>query len=179
MRARLWLGWTAALALCLSSCGSSITLGPQPPGTPNSRIEHLVVIVQENHTFDNYFGAYCTAPAGSDPACNHGPACCEAAPAKDPNGFAPIVLDDASNGARDPNHEQSCELSQINGGAMDGFTVGQAGCANPQNFAVAGDAAKPYWDLAKTGALADRYFQPVAGQSSTWPAECSLITPVM
>jgi len=52
---------------------------PPPPAAPV--IPHLVVIVQENHTFDNYFGSWCTAPAGSNPTCNDGPGCCEAAPA--------------------------------------------------------------------------------------------------
>ena len=42
------------------------------------KIDHLVVIVQENHTFDSYFGRYCTAPTGSAPTCTTGPACCEA-----------------------------------------------------------------------------------------------------
>ena len=40
-----------------------------------SKIEHVVLIVQENHTFDNYFGKYCTAPSGSPPACTNGRAC--------------------------------------------------------------------------------------------------------
>ncbi|HEY2517720.1 MAG TPA: alkaline phosphatase family protein, partial [Polyangiaceae bacterium] len=52
-------------------------------------IQHVVIIVQENHTFDTHFGAYCTAPAGSNPTCNDGPACCEAMPATDPSGNKP------------------------------------------------------------------------------------------
>ena len=47
---------------------------------PQSNMKHVVVIVQENHTFDNHFGRYCTAAPGSNPTCNDGPACCEAAP---------------------------------------------------------------------------------------------------
>jgi phospholipase C len=26
--------------------------------TPNTPIEHLIVVMQQNHTFDNYFGTY-------------------------------------------------------------------------------------------------------------------------
>ncbi len=33
-----------------------------------SRIEHAVLIVQENHAFDAYFGRYCQAPSGPNPA---------------------------------------------------------------------------------------------------------------
>jgi phospholipase C len=136
-----------------------------PP--PHSRIQHVVVIVQENHTFDAYFGHYCTAPAGSSPTCNDGPACCEAAPAHDPAGNAPVTLDDSENGARDPAHYQSCELAEIDGGAMDRFTTG-ASCSNPHNFAVAPPSAvATYLGWAANYAIADRYFQPIAGASSS------------
>jgi len=128
-----------------------------------------VLLVQENHTFDSYFGTYCTAAPGSSPACTTGPGCCEAVPATDPTGASPIVLDDASNAARDPNHTEACELDQINGGKMDRFVKGSAvsGCSNAKNFAVADAATVGYYrSLAANHALADRYFQPIAGQSS-------------
>src|SRR5678815_2314058 len=91
------------------------------PVKPASNIEHLVVVIQENHTFDAYFGRWCTAPAGSNPRCNAGPACCEAGPDTEPGGATPVVLDDASNGGFDPNHEQACALDEIDDGAMDRF----------------------------------------------------------
>ena len=136
----------------------------EPP--PISLVQHLVVVIQENHTFDNHFGAYCTAPAGSNPSCTSGPACCEAVPKTEPSGASPIVLDDAAHGAYDPVHLQDCELKEMNGGKMDKFVTGTA-CSDPQNFAVAAPAlVQPYWALAGQGALADRYFQPIVGQSS-------------
>jgi phospholipase C len=139
--------------------------GPAPLGP--SKIEHVVVIVQENHTFDTYFGRYCTAPAGSNPSCNTGPACCEGAPDKDPNGISPTVLDDKQNGKLDPNHSQACELSEMNSGAMDRYTQGAA-CSNPANFAIAPDVVvQTYLDYAKSYAIADRYFQPIVGQTSS------------
>jgi len=74
-----------------------------------SNVKHVLVIVQENHSFDNYFGRYCTAPTGSNPTCTIGPACCEAAPTTDPGtGAAPLVQDDAANAAWDPDHSQAC-----------------------------------------------------------------------
>ena len=133
-----------------------------------SCIEHLIVIVQENHTFDDHFGAYCTATPGSNPTCNAGPACCEAMPATDPDGTKPTVVTDAELAAFDPNHAQACELTEIDDGKMDGFsTSAVANCGNPQNVAVADPTIiKPLWDLAAQGALGDRYFQPLAGESS-------------
>ena len=144
----------------------------------SSNIRHVVLIVQENHTFDSYFGDYCQAPAGSSPTCTHGPACCEAAPAEDPSGSAPIALDDESNFATDRDHDQDCELQEIDDGAMDLFVTGATGastclgvgtnCSSPDNFAVA-DASTvgAYWDLATNNALADRYFQPIAGGTAS------------
>lgn len=145
-----------------SDAASSSSGGPAP-----QKIEHVLVIVQENHTFDAYFGNYCKAAAGSDPTCNDGPACCEGAPATDPKGHAPTVLDDPENAGYDPNHQQACEVDEIHGGAMDQFTEG-ASCSDARNFAVAqASLVQPYWDLAASGALADRYFQPIAGASSS------------
>ncbi len=139
-----------------------------PPCDGGACIPHLVVIVQENQTFDNHFGAYCTAATGSNPTCNTGPACCEAMPATDPAGTVPTVITDAEHAAYDPNHTQVCELSEIDDGKMDMFATAAAGCGDPQNVAVADPTVvKPLWDLAAQGALADRYFQPIAGESSS------------
>lgn len=173
----------ASLALAVAAvagCSSATPAAPADAGAPSPpeagapdaapagpRIEHVVVIIQENHTFDNYFGRYCTAPAGSNPTCNEGPGCCEAAPATEPSGASPVVLDDTSHASFDPDHSADCELAEINGGKMDKFVTGTA-CARPQNFAVAEPATvKAYHDYAKSYALADRYFQPVVGQSSS------------
>src|SRR5262249_16467614 len=90
------------------------------PSVPRSKIEHLVVIIQETHPFDAYFGRYCTAAPGSNPTCTDGPACCEAGPKTDPSGAAPGVLDDATNAAYPPGHDPACETAEIHGGKMDG-----------------------------------------------------------
>ena len=157
-----------------------------------SHVEHVVLIVQENHTFDSYFGKYCGAPAGTDPTCTSGPACCEGPPRADggyvdPSGFPALSLDDdpqnpASNRAADRDHNQACELQQLNGGAMNHFVAGATGaatcfgvgpnCADPKNWALADgstatSAVNYYWSLASTNALADRYFQPIAGGSAS------------
>ena len=159
-----------AVALAAVACGGGHD--GRKPGScdgpcPVSKIDHLVVIIQENHTFDNYFATYCTAPTGSSPTCTTGPACCEAGPATDPTGAAPTVLDDAANANYDPDHTQACELMEMDGSAMDKYVTGAGMCSNAGNFAYAGDVVKPYRDLATAGGLADRYFQPVVGQSSS------------
>jgi phospholipase C len=135
-------------------------------GTPCTPIKHVVVIVQENHTFDSYFANWCKAAPGSAPKCTSGPTCCETGPAKDPGGnTTPEVLDDTTNAAFDPNHHQACELSEIDGGKMDVFVTNKT-CGDKRNFAYADSTVQAYWTLAAQGALADHYFQPNAGESS-------------
>jgi phospholipase C len=155
------------IALMIAACGAPPRKAGDCDGPcPQSKIDHLVVIVQENHTFDSYFARYCTAPSGSAPTCTAGRACCEAGPATAPGGATPVVLDDARNGDRDPNHARACETDEMDGGAMDRFAAGTA-CSDPGNVAYADQAtAGPYWTLADAGALADRYFQPIVGEST-------------
>src|SRR5689334_13318077 len=138
------------LLFVLAACSSSSPSSSEPPAA--SKIKHLVVMVQENHSFDAYFGAYCTAPAGTRPACTDGTACCEAAPSKEPGaGATAVALTDDENGTWDPNHTQACEVAEMNGGKMDQYVRG-ADCSSPKNFAVA-PALQAYWDLAKENAL--------------------------
>lgn len=163
MRVSLVL-FAALLAAC-NGDGESKARAPKTyPSTSN--IKHVVVIVQENKSFDAYFGSWCTAPAGSNPACTDGKSCCEAAPATEPAGFSPVHLDNEMNGDYDPDHSKSCMVGEMNGGAMDRYVAGVS-CSDERNFALADKAVAPYRALAETYALADRYFQPVAGGSSS------------
>lgn len=146
-----------------------------------SNIEHVVVVSQENHTFDSYFGRYCTAAAGSNPTCTSGPDCCEAAPTT-ADGVTAVSLTDALNEGKDHDHGYDCEVCQLNGGAMNQFTQGScpnssqlqvlAGlvtpCSSTATFATAlPPVVDTYWKYAHSGALADRYFQPIAGGTAS------------
>jgi phospholipase C len=141
-----------------------------PPSSPV--VQHLVVIVQENKSFDTYFASYCTAAPGSNPSCTDGPSCCETGPRTYPGtGEAFTVLDDAEDMNYDPDHHQSCELAEMDGGKMDKYTTAP-GCGSVENFAYAmptpDGGASPvlqYQTYATQGAIADRFFQPVAGES--------------
>lgn len=128
-------------------------------------MKNLIVIIQENHSFDSYFGNYCQAATGSDPQCSEGPSCCEAGP-KQVDGVSPLTLDDAQNLAFDPPHDEACEIQEINQGKMDRFLSG-ASCSDRRTFAYAdAHTLSYYWSLANQGALADHYFQPTVGASS-------------
>ena len=141
-----------------------------------SAIRHVVLIVEENHTFDSYFGKYCTAPAGSYPSCTNGPGCCEAAPTTEPSGAYPVVLDDTGNAKDDRDHAQDCERAQIDNGKMDHYVTGSGvddgvtspPCSTPRNWALADSpSVGTYWSYATNGALADHYFQPIVGSTSS------------
>lgn len=145
----------------------AIQCNPHP--IAKSNIQHVILIVQENHTFDSIFAKYCKAPAGSNPTCNIGPECCEAGPTHDPGlGIPPFELTDARNARYSPIHTYACEVSEMNGGKMDHFLI-FAACGNwLENFSYAeASTVLPYWNLASNSALADRYFQPIAGASSS------------
>jgi phospholipase C len=164
----------ASVVLGAVACGSGSSQGtsslPQEDDAcagpcPMSKIKHVVVVLQENHTFDDHFGRWCTAAPGSSPTCTKGPSCCEAMPATDPRGTRPTVLTDPVHAAYDPPHDSACEAAEMNGGNMDAYATAP-GCGDPRNVAVADPSIiKPLWDIAAAGALADRYFQPVVGQS--------------
>lgn len=157
---------TLAALLGLAGCGPSRAAGSCDGPCPSSKIDHVVIIVQENHTFDNYFGRWCTAPTGSNPTCTSGPSCCEAGPTADPAGASPTVLDDAANAAYSPDHDQACELDEMDGGKMDKYVTSSV-CGDARNFAYAdGPLIQPYRDLAMQGALADHWFQPLVGASA-------------
>ncbi len=138
---------------------------------PVTPIQHVVVIVQENHSFDSYFATYChdhVDPHTKQPVCDGGPTTYPG------TTTPPITLDDAANAAHDPNHFQSCQLAEIDGGKMDGYLTAppsEGTCGTAGNYAyVTDDPSSPaayYHQLAGKGALADHYFQSVAGASSS------------
>ncbi len=147
------------------SISERIKLLKNLPQFTQSKIKHLVIICTENHSFDSYMGEYCKSEVFSNPKCNYGPECCEKPPIK-LNGIDPFVLNDTQNLKFDPNHNQYCELCEINNGKMDGYVKG-CSCSDPQNFAVADkQTVKILHDYARNYSLADNFFQPNAGGSS-------------
>jgi len=160
----------AALALVMGAVSTSSAAASSAP-RPKSPIQHVVVIVQENHTFDSYFANYCAQrldPKTKQPVCDGGPSTYPG------TTTAPVVLDDTTNANFDPNHEQACEVAEIDGAKMDAFLTAPrmpSICGDPRNFAYAASGPSSpvayYQQLATKGALADRYFQSVAGQSTS------------
>jgi len=132
-----------------------------------SRIRRLVLVFQQGRSFDSYFGRYCQAQPGSAAICEEGPSCCEGMPSEIAGAARCRPLSPADD-TYVPNGSGSCLREKINGGAMDRFaTSSLAGCGDPRDFACAesasaGNPIGAYHELAKRGALADRYFASIA-----------------
>jgi phospholipase C len=94
----------------------------------NTPIQHVVVIFQENVSFDHYFGTYPSAanPSG-EPAFQAKPdtptvnGLTPALLTGNPNGFNPFRLDRAQALTCDQNHDDKPEQEAFDGGLMDKF----------------------------------------------------------
>lgn len=113
-------------------------------GGPTGPIKHVVVIVQENHSFDNYFGTF----PGANGIQN------------DPPGVTPFHL---VNSTADLCHLTGCAHEDYNGGRMDGFLRGEG---ENQTFGYYNQSDIPYyWSLAENYTLFDDYFTSDMGPS--------------
>jgi phospholipase C len=156
------------------------------------KIKHVIVIQQENRSFDSYFGTF----PGADgiPMRNGAPTVCVTNPATGAC-VAPFVDHADVNGGGPHSHVNA--TADIDGGKMDGF-IGQAqsgrrGCLDPTNpactnsvapdvmgYHTAGDIPN-YWAYAQDFVLQDHMFEPNASWSlpehlflvSEWSAYCT------
>jgi phospholipase C len=129
---------------------------PMSPVRANTPIQHVVVIMKENHAFDNYFGTFLGAN-GIPPNVTL------------PNGAGGTVSPHWINGTWtwDLPHSRSSMLAAYNNGSNDMFAV----VANSWVLGL-GDSAvgyydrrqlPGYWELASKFTLADHYFHSVFG----------------
>ncbi len=167
--------------------------GSKPTRLAGSKIEHIIIIMQENRSFDEYFGTY--PGANGIPMQNGVPTVC----LPDPNTktcIRPYHNPDLAN-AGGP-HSNASAVTDIDGGRMDGFVVAfrgaqktcknttTPGCVPGQTPDVMGwhDARElpNYWTYAQDFVLQDAMFEPNASWSlpshlfmvSAWSAQCSI-----
>ena len=199
---------TAAIAVVVvtaASCGSGAPASSTAPervsGGPRGtylvpagihKIKHVVVIQQENRSFDSYFGTY--PGAEGIPMKNGSPTVCVPDPASGAC-VAPYVDHSDVNGGGP--HSAVNATADVNGGMMNGF-IGQAqsgrkGCLDPtvpacsnsakldvMGYHTQGDIPN-YWAYAKDFVLQDHLFEPNASWSlpshlflvSEWSAYCT------
>jgi len=160
VRLSLFIGVVAAGMLWFA--GRAAENLPIEQADRRTPIEHLVVLMQQNHTFDNYFGTYPGADGFPDDLClpvdpfDAGDAAC----------VRPYHIGDGP--VDDLDHSASTFELQYNQGAMDGFVhalnlLGQDGRLALGYY---DDRDIPYyWNLADEYVLFDRFFSSAHGGS--------------
>jgi phospholipase C len=134
-------------------------------------IKHVVIIVQENRSFDNMFNGF---PGADTVQVGHS--------RSGPVPLAPLGFQ--SGGGLDVGHFHVSFTAAYDGGKMDNFNAegtytnagGYAPTPGPPNYAYAyipQSDTKPYWNLAQQFTLADRMFTSNSGPS--YPAHQYLI----
>jgi len=143
------------LALSLLPSGKSVQADTSgQTSAPKTPIQHLVVLMQENHTFDNYFGTY----PGVD---GIKPGTCMPVNPSDQNTkcVEPYYLGERAIG--DLDHSESTFKLQYNTKSMDGFvySLNQRNQDGTITMGHYDDRDLPYyWNLADQYVLFDRLF---------------------
>jgi phospholipase C len=188
-----------ALALCAVtlSAGRVWAQGDGGGGSTNTPIKHLIVIFQENVSFDHYFGTYPNALPNADgsvyftharqdtPRTNN----LESAGllTNNPNGVNPFRMDRAHVVTCDQDHVYGDEQFVAHAGLMDGFAGKKPNnspnfysCKDPfyGQYSVMGyfdgNTVTALWNYAQHFAMSDNHFSTVFGPST--PGLLSLLS---
>src|SRR6266851_4470715 len=200
----------AAACSSPSSSGSSSGAGGAPgvekvTGGPSGtyvvpqgihKIKHVIVVMQENRSYDTYFGTY----PGADgiPMKNGVPTAC----VPNPKGGCTRPYHNRADVNGGGPHSHSTAVADVNGGKMNGFIAqreaGTAKCTAPTDpicnvsstldvmgYHTAGEIPN-YWAYAKNFVLQDHMFEPVSSWSlpdhlymvSGWSAKCRTPSPM-
>ncbi|HEX5275370.1 MAG TPA: alkaline phosphatase family protein [Candidatus Rubrimentiphilum sp.] len=122
----------------------------------SSKIEHVVIIIQENRSFDNLFKGFPGADSATSGLAKDG--------TRVP--LAPVTLEGGN-----VSHSHSEWLTEYDDGRMDGFDLVYNSLVHsaPNKYLayayVPRNEIVPYWKLASTYTLADRMFQSNASSS--------------
>lgn len=184
-----------------TQASSSYSTGKDPALASNSgitKIKHVIIIMQENRSFDSYFGTF--PHADGIPMSNGVPTGCSLNPQTN-QCMKPFLNHQDRNGGGP--HVASSVTTDVNGGTMNGFIStalnGKKGCAGPTNPVCVnrsnatvndvmgyhdGSDIPNYWSYAKNFVLHDHMFENVATWSlpqhlamvSGWTASCANTT---
>ncbi|HUY09559.1 MAG TPA: alkaline phosphatase family protein [Candidatus Dormibacteraeota bacterium] len=165
---------TAGLSVPAATLVSAATLAPLPPPRPSlagpvaidkpaaEKIKHIFVIVQEGHSFDNYFGTY----PGVLGINRH-----TAVPANPRSVTAGAVYPHQLTAVRTIPLDNSLRAAEaaLDGGTMDGFVSAQSAAARNGALSLGyynSTTIPYYWALARQYVLADHFFASALGGST-------------
>jgi phospholipase C len=136
------------------------TVGPSAPAA--TAVQHVVIVMRENRSFDHYLGAYVPASGSSDVAP-------PGASNVDPNTLKPQPrYHETRYCIATPLHEWSDAHLQFDNGNLDGFVAASndsptnGGGGRAMGFYDERDLKFYYW-LARNFAISDRYFSSYLG----------------
>ncbi len=182
--ARLW--WIAPVALALAATSASAQTAPVPQPKGLDKIEHIVVVYLENHSFDDLFGKF----PGARGLSKAGRAAIQVDKDGKPYKTLPPVVDasktppevdhrfpsDLANRPFDMNkyvpldqkypsaiHAYLHEIAQIDGGKMDKFV--SEGDTGGLVMGYNDGAKLAIWKYAREFVLADNFFHAAFGGS--------------
>ncbi len=149
----------AAAAVALLTAGGSPAGAAQRPGF-TTRIQHVVYVIQENHSFDNVLGAWCVQTGR-----------CDGATTGVVKGVGSIPLTTAKDKVVQVAHSAQGQTAAIDGGAMDGFAriihCGQADAYKCYTqYTPAESSITNVLALATNFTVSDRTFED--GPVSSW-----------
>jgi phospholipase C len=176
-------GLVAALAIAVGLAMASAESPTEPPST--TPIKHVVVIFDENVSFDHYFGTYPNAtnppgeptftPLPGTPSVN---GLSNTLLTDNPNLSNPARLDRSEAVTCDQDHAYGAEQEAADKGLMDRFVQSTAGggCVNKAIVMdyYDGNTVTGLWNYAQHYALNDNSFGTVYGPSS--PGAINLIS---
>ncbi|HEX4013508.1 MAG TPA: alkaline phosphatase family protein [Candidatus Cybelea sp.] len=174
---RRWFAAIAAVVLAACGSGSPGAMPAMPVANEQLKgttpIDHVIVVVQENRSFDNLFATFpgadgtTTGKVAAVPASQQGPKC----PIYQ-TGTVALTKGNLAVGD-DFGHKYSDYQIDYDGGKMDGFDIdpipaggGHLACLHPYQYADPLQIA-PYWTMAAQYVLADHMYQTQASGSFT------------
>jgi phospholipase C len=160
------------------------------------KIKHVIIVMQENRSFDSYFGTY---PGADGITMHHGvPTMC----VSNPTGGCVRPYHDIQDTNGGGPHAESNAIADVHGGRMNGFIrqrdLAQSTCRNIDDPACSGYSTPDvmgyhtaaevpnYWKYARDFVLQDHMFEAVKSwslpdhlyQVSAWSARCKNRSPM-
>src|SRR5437868_3875248 len=160
-----------AVGVVEPAAGDGVPAAVLPPGI--TKIQHVVVMMQENRSYDSYFARlhYEGQPASSVEPLGGNP---------DPNGGPTIhpFLATSECTVADLNHSWTGTHQEWSGGSMKGFTAANVDPNDPTGSRTMGYFSSGilhfYYGIANQFAIADQYFASTLTQ--TFPNRFYLLT---
>jgi phospholipase C len=190
---KLRLVAAGALTIAAVTAGITVASADSSPSAPTTTpIRHLVVIFDENESFDHYFGTYPHAlnppgepafvPAPDTPSVNGlGDPTSDSLLTSNPNAFNPQRLDRPEEITCDQSHSYGSEQKAFDGGLMDKFvefTQGSSAALPCQPGIVMdyydGNTVTGLWNYAQHFSMSDNSFSTGFGPST--PGALNLVS---